>query len=62
MDLKFVKKNAEKKNKTTPKKKLGMGLAVIFKLFHSPQPNNIGPAWQQPRAPVLISLSLVRGG
>ena len=35
---------------------------LYFVLFHSPQPNNIGPAWQQPRALFLISLSLVGGG
>ena len=33
-----------------------------FFTFHSPQPNNIGPAWQQPRALFLISLGLVGEG
>ena len=35
---------------------------LYFVLFHSPQPNNIGPAQQQPRALFLISLSLVWRG
>ena len=48
--LKFEKK-ARKTMKSTPtKKKLGIGSPVFFYLFHSPQPNNIGPARQQPRA------------
>ena len=50
--LKFEKKMLEK---------LGIGSPAFF-TFHSPQPNNIGPAWQQPRALFLISLCLVGEG
>ena len=42
---------------------MGIG-SPVFCTFHSPQPNNIGPARQQPRdwALLLISLSQGRGG
>ena len=42
--------------------KLGIGSPAFFLLFIHPQPNNIGPAWQQPRALFLISLGLVGEG
>ena len=43
--LKFEEKKLEKNpTKSTPKKKLG-----ICSTLHSPQPNNIDPAWQQTR-------------
>ena len=37
---------------------------LYFVLFHSPKPNNIGPARQQPMdwGSLLISLSLIGGG
>ena len=45
--LKFEEKKSSKKTtKSTPKKKLGIGSTVLC-TFHSPQPNNIDPAWQQ---------------
>ena len=31
-------------------RKIGHMFPCILYFFHSPQPNNIGPAWQQPRA------------
>ena len=48
---------------STPKKKLGL-CSPLFCIFHSPQPNNIGPARQQCRnwSSLLISLSLVGEG
>ena len=61
--LKFEKKMLKKKTiKPTPKKKVGIGSPVFCTFFIHPQPNNVGPARQQPRALFLISLSLVRGG
>ena len=45
--LKFEEKKLEKKQ-PTPKKKLGICSTVLC-TFHSPQPNNIYPAWQQTR-------------
>ena len=48
MGLKFEKKNARKTIKSTPKKKLGIG-SPVFCTFSFTQPNNIGPARQQPR-------------
>ena len=50
--LKFEKKMLEKLGRRSP----------AFCTFHSPQPNNIGPAWQQPRSLFLISLGLVAEG
>ena len=49
--LKF-EKNAEKNNnnKTTPKKKFGIGSPVFCTFFIHPKPYNIGPALHQPRA------------
>ena len=38
----------KKATKSTPKKKLGIGSTVLC-TFHSPQPYNIDPAWQQTR-------------
>ena len=54
----------ENKIKSTPKKKLSICSPVFCIFFHSPQPNNIGPARQQPMdwGSLLISLSLVGEG
>ena len=61
--LKFEKKKCLKKIKPTPKKKVGIGSPVFCTVFFiHPQPDNVGPARQQPRALFLISLSLVGGG
>ena len=51
--LQFENKNAGK---------IGHMVPCILYFFIHPQPNNIGPAWQQPRALFLISLGLVGGG
>ena len=59
--LKFEKINAGKRIKSTPKKKLGKGsYLVYFVLFHSPQPNNIGPA--RPMGGTLIFSSYIGSG
>ena len=42
--------------------KIGHRFPSILCFFIHPQPNNIGPAWQQPRALFYISLSLVGSG
>ena len=46
--LKFEKKNAGKQSSLHLRKKSDIG-PLYFVLFHSSQPNNIGPAQQQPR-------------
>ena len=46
----------------TPEKKVWHRFPCILYFFIHPQPNNIGPARQQPRALFLISLSLFGGG
>ena len=57
--LKFEEKSS-KKNKSTPKKKLGIGSTVLC-TFHSPQPNNIDQHGSRLGTGALfcISLSLV---
>ena len=50
-----------KKNKPTLKKNWALVPCMLYFFIH-PQPNNIGPARQQPRALFLISLSLVGEG
>ena len=58
-DLKFEEKKMLENNKVH-----WAYVPMYFVLFHSPKPNNIGPARQQPMdlGSLLISLSLVGGG
>ena len=60
--LKFEKKMLEKKQSSPHLRKSGHRFPCILYFFIHPQPNNVGPARQQPRALFLISLNLVREG
>ena len=59
--LKF-EKNAGKNNQAHTLDKSGHRFPCILFFFIHPQPNNVGPAQQQPRALFLVSLNLVGGG
>ena len=53
--LKFETINAGKTITSTPKKRMGKGSYLLyFVLFHSPQPNNKGPAWPMGEGGTLI--------
>ena len=63
--LKFEKKNAKKTKKNKQAytlEKMGYRFSCNLYFFIHRQPNNIGHAWQQPKALFLISLSLVGEG